>query len=112
VQGDQRLLTQLIQNLVQNVVLHSCGEFEQPEIQLTLELAGDEITLGIQDNRPGIAKGDQARIWEPFKSVSSNQSGTGRGLSICKKIVERHGGKIWCEQGEAGGAHFRFSISR
>lgn len=112
VYGNERLLTQLVQNLLQNALLHSADGDTPPEIRLTVEEDDGLVSLGIQDNGPGIPEGSEEHIWEPFKSLSASVRGTGLGLTICQKIISRHGGKIWCESEVGRGAHFKFALAK
>ncbi|PON16124.1 hypothetical protein C2W62_20180 [Candidatus Entotheonella serta] len=110
VSGDATLLTQLYQNLLGNA-LKFVGE-EQPKIQLTVEHEGDWWTLGVRDNGIGLAPEYAEQIFKPFKRLHgmATYAGTGIGLSICQKAVERHGGRIWVESEPGQGAHFRFIL--
>ncbi len=67
----------------------------------------------VTDNGPGIDAAQRDKIFEPFKRLAQPKAqGLGLGLAICKKIVETHGGKIWCEAGRAKGRDFRLHISQ
>jgi PAS domain S-box-containing protein len=110
--GDSTLLTQLYQNLIGNALKFS-GD-QSPIIQLTFEeRKGDQI-FGVKDNGIGIDLKYAQQIFEPFRRLHSraDYEGSGIGLAICRKIVERHGGKIWVDSEPGKGAHFRFTISR
>jgi signal transduction histidine kinase len=110
VRGDRRLLTQLYQNLIGNA-LKFHGD-EPPRIELSAEKAGDDWTLGVADNGIGMNPEYAEQIFLPFKRLHGRREyeGTGIGLAICRKIVERHGGTIWAESEPGKGAHFKFTV--
>ena len=109
--GDSTLLTQLYQNLIGNALKFS-GE-QRPIIRLTVEEQGDDQIFGVKDNGIGIEPKYAQQIFKPFRRLHgrAEYEGSGIGLAICRKIVERHGGKIWVESEPGKGAHFRFTIS-
>jgi signal transduction histidine kinase len=109
--GDPTLLTQLYQNLIGNA-LKFCEE-QSPIIQLTFEEWDREQVLGVKDNGIGIEAKYAQQIFQPFRRLHprAEYEGSGIGLAICRKIVERHGGRIWVESDPGKGAHFRFTIS-
>ncbi len=109
--GDSTLLTQLYQNLIGNALKFS-GK-QRPIIRLTVEEREDHQIFGVQDNGIGIEPKYAQPIFQPFKRLHgrAEYEGSGIGLAICRKIVERHGGKIWVESELGKGAHFRFTIS-
>jgi signal transduction histidine kinase len=94
INGDSTQLTQLLQNLIGNAVKFR-GELP-PEIRITACDADKYWRVEIQDNGIGIAPEFFDRIFVIFQRLHSKEDypGTGIGLSICKKIVERHGGEI------------------
>jgi light-regulated signal transduction histidine kinase (bacteriophytochrome) len=106
VNGDLVQLTQLFQNLIGNAIKFR-GE-QPPEIQLSAIVKGDEWELTIADNGIGIAPEDFQRIFVVFQRLHSREKypGTGIGLAVCKKIVERHGGRIWVESQMGRGTTF------
>jgi signal transduction histidine kinase len=109
--GDSMLLTQLYQNLIGNA-LKFC-ENQHPLIHLTVEERDGDQIFGVQDNGIGIEPKYVQQIFQPFRRLHgrAEYEGSGIGLAICRKIVERHGGKIWVESEPGKGAHFRFTIS-
>jgi signal transduction histidine kinase len=73
-------------------------------IRVTCEKAGDKVRFRIEDNGPGVPEGELERIFEAFYTRDSSRgSGSGLGLSICKSIVEAHGGSIYAQNSELGG---------
>ena len=81
---------------------------------LTIEASrhGDMVEVALEDRGPGVAPADRERIFDKFARAhpESTGSGVGLGLSICRAIVEAHGGRIRVEPGAAGGARFRFTL--
>jgi len=110
--GDATQLTQLYQNLIANALKFSVPG-RRPEIHLTCEPQNGEVVLGVRDNGIGIKAEYHEQIFAPFKRLHRRDKfdGTGIGLSICRKAVERHGGRIWVESQPDQGAHFRFTLN-
>ncbi|MFQ5909525.1 MAG: PAS domain S-box protein [Thermoplasmata archaeon] len=110
VAGDDSQLTQLFQNLIGNSIKFR-GE-GPPRIDLSAEQEGDEWVFSVQDNGIGIEHQYSERIFEVFQRLHSRAkySGSGIGLAICKKIIERHGGRIWVESEPGRGSTFYFTI--
>ncbi len=110
--ADKIQMRQLLQNLVGNALKYRAQE--PPEINISAENNNDFWIFCIADNGIGINKKDSSRIFEIFQRlhIRNEYSGTGIGLSICKKIVEIHGGKIWMEPNEPTGTEFYFSIKK
>ena len=108
--GDATLLTQLYQNLLSNAL--KFARDGEPEVELTVQQTGDVWTLGVRDNGIGLEPEYAEQIFEPFKRLHgiTEYPGTGIGLAICRKNVERHGGRIWVESRPAEGAHFKFTL--
>ena len=103
-------VAQVIQNLVANAIKYTP---EAPEIRIRVARQNEtEALVEIRDNGVGIPEEFRTRIFEPFKRVPGTASinGTGLGLATCKKIVMRHGGRIWCDAAEPQGTAFRFSL--
>ncbi|MGD8452838.1 MAG: ATP-binding protein [Phycisphaerae bacterium] len=112
VDGDITLLTQLYQNLIGNALKFVPGE-QRPAVHVTAERSNGGWTLGVRDNGIGIAPEYAEQIFSPFKRLHgrSEYEGSGIGLAICRKTVERHGGRIWVESQPGDGAHFRFTLN-
>ena len=109
--GDSTLLTELYQNLIGNALKFS-GD-QRPIIQLTFEERDGGQIFGVKDNGIGIEPKYAPQIFQPFRRLhgGAEYEGSGIGLAICHKIVDRHGGKIWVESEPGKGAHFRFTFS-
>ena len=108
--GDEVQLTQLFQNLVGNAVKFR-GD-APPKVHVGVQRKGDQWEFTVRDNGIGIAEQDFQRIFIVFQRLHSREKypGTGIGLSVCKKIVERHGGRIWVESKVGRGTAFHFTI--
>jgi len=103
-------LTQLFQNLLGNA-LKFRGK-EPPAIHVSARLGKNEWVFAVRDNGIGIEQQYKERIFQIFQRLHSRGEypGTGIGLSICKKIAENHGGRIWVESQPGNGATFWFTI--
>lgn len=104
------LLVQVFQNLLGNA-LKFC-EGKEPKIRIWAERWGDAWCITVEDNGIGIPEEQRDRIFQPFRRLQSRQKfeGNGIGLAVCKKIIDRHGGRIWVEAAPSGGSLFRFTI--
>lgn len=113
VHGDSALLTQLYQNLIGNALKFG-RPGEPPVIELTAEEDEENFILGIKDNGIGFKQEYAAQIFQPFKRLHGREEfeGSGIGLAICRKIVERHGGIIWAESTLGAGAQFKFCLPK
>ena len=111
--ADAALITQLYQNLIGNAVKFRAAGVA-PRITLTAAVANDEVTLRVADNGIGIDEKFAEHIFDPFRRLHSDSEyeGSGIGLSICRKVVERHGGRLWLEPAPGGGACFCFTLRR
>jgi two-component system sensor kinase len=111
VRGDATQLIQLFQNLIANA-LKFRGD-RPPQIHIGVQSPPGECVFAVQDNGIGIAPGDSHRIFAIFQRLHSQQEypGTGIGLAVCKKTVERHQGRIWVESELGRGSKFCFTLT-
>jgi len=110
--GDHSQLSQLFQNLISNGIKYCQAEEPEIAIQAEHQRESGDCVVEIRDNGIGIPREHWDDIFEPFKRLHSNgdYEGTGLGLATCKKIVERHGGEIWCRSRPGEGTSFFFSL--
>ena len=108
--GDRTQLVQVWQNLIANALKYHGQEVPIIEIGATAEL--EQWLFWVKDNGIGIAPKYNQRIFQIFQRLHTRQEypGTGTGLAICYKIIERHGGKIWVESELGQGATFYFTL--
>jgi len=100
---------QVLQNLIANAITHN----RRPvTVHVSVEETEDHWQFRVRDNGVGVAPEDQLRIFQPFKRLNLTEEGAGLGLSICHKIIDMHGGRIWCESGDGDGASFLFTLPR
>jgi light-regulated signal transduction histidine kinase (bacteriophytochrome) len=107
---DEGLIRQVLMNLVGNAIKFHGGD--APRVEVSAVSHGDEVELRVRDNGLGIEPAYFERIFVIFQRLQgrANHPGNGIGLSICKKIVERHGGRIWVESEPGHGATFHFTV--
>nr|WP_281375161.1 ATP-binding protein [Aquabacterium terrae] len=112
VHGDAAQLVQLLQNLVSNAIKFRGSA--PPRITIACRSEPDAWCFSVQDNGIGIAPEFAERIFVMFQRLHPRSAypGTGIGLALCKRIVERHGGRLWVEPAEGGGAVFKFTLPR
>lgn len=110
VKADTSQLAQLFQNLISNAIKFH-GE-ELPRIHISAKQEGEKWIFSVGDNGIGIEAEAADRIFQMFQRLHSTSEypGTGIGLAVCKRIVERHGGDIWVESESGKGSTFYFTI--
>jgi light-regulated signal transduction histidine kinase (bacteriophytochrome) len=110
---DQGQLTQVFQNLLANAIKFRRKE-ECPRIHVSAVDSGAEWTISVRDNGIGIDARHAERVFQMFQRLHTRAEypGTGIGLAVCKKVIERHGGKLWVESGSGAGSTFRFTIPK
>jgi light-regulated signal transduction histidine kinase (bacteriophytochrome) len=112
VQADEAQMEQLFQNLLSNA-LKFRGDL-QPEIHISVDERPEEWVLAFHDNGIGIDPRSANRIFLMFQRLHTQEEfpGTGIGLAVCKRIVARHGGRIWVESQPGNGATFFVALPR
>lgn len=111
IRADRGEMVRLLRNLLSNAL-----KFRSPErpAKITVQATrrDDETVVTVEDNGIGIAPSDALRVFGIFQRLHSRDQyeGTGIGLAVCKKIVERHGGRIWVEPIQPCGSRFCFTI--
>jgi light-regulated signal transduction histidine kinase (bacteriophytochrome) len=109
VYGDRVLLQQLLQNLIGNALKYSGPA--APRVNIKASYSRTEWIVSVADNGPGIAAEYHEGIFLPLKRLHGNEiSGTGMGLAVCRRIAERHGGRIWVESQPGMGCTFCFTV--
>jgi signal transduction histidine kinase len=113
VYGNKTLLIQLFQNLLENAVKF-CPKDRTPKIQIRSAVKASFLEISIKDNGVGIDPEFHEIVFEVFQRLNRREEyeGTGIGLSICKKIVEKHDGKIWLDSQKDVGSTFYFTLPR
>ncbi|MFL5245187.1 MAG: DUF4118 domain-containing protein [Gemmataceae bacterium] len=106
---DGVLIQQVLANLLENAEKYSPPN---GAIEISASPFGRAVVIKVADHGPGLPPGDEKRVFEKFyrSPAVRSRSGAGLGLTICRGIVELHGGKIWAENRGEGGAVFAFSL--
>ena len=111
VQGDRVQLQQVMLNLIVNAIQAMSGIGERArELQISIDAVPSEggVRIGVRDTGPGLSPESLSHLFEPF--YTTKPDGMGMGLSICRSIIEAHGGRLWAIPCEPHGALFQFTI--
>ena len=109
IQGDRVQLQQVMLNLIVNAIEAMAGVAEtQRDLIVSTESRSDAVLVSVADSGPGIGPEDRERIFESF--VTTKEGGVGIGLSICRSIIEGHGGRLWADTNHPLGAVLRFTL--
>lgn len=108
IQADPVQIVQILENLIGNA-LRFRGE-EPPRIVVSAARSGSHWVFSVHDNGDGIDPDEVERIFTPFQRLRPEVPGTGLGLAICRRIAERHGGRIWARSEIGEGTTFFFTI--
>jgi PAS domain S-box-containing protein len=103
----QQVILNLLRNAMEAVEVPQPGVFRRISIETGLDGKG-ALSVRVTDRGPGIADGDLERVFESF--YSTKPRGLGIGLSICRKLIEAHGGALWASHNPGGGAVFQFTL--
>ncbi|MGB9200649.1 sensor histidine kinase, partial [Methanobacterium sp.] len=108
--ANEQQIIQLFQNLISNAIKYRGKEI--PRIHIFVENVDDEYIFSVKDNGIGIDKKNLERIFTIFQRLHTKEEyeGTGIGLAISKKILQKHRGKIWAESEQGKGTTFYFTI--
>jgi signal transduction histidine kinase len=108
--GDRVQLQQVMLNLIVNAIqaMSSVGDGRR-DLQISTEaIEAEGVRVGVRDSGPGLSPEHLPRLFEPF--YTTKPDGMGMGLSICRSIIEAHGGQLWASGCEPQGALFQFTI--
>lgn len=112
-EADPVLVRVLLLNLVDNALKYTRG-LASPRIEISAESRGTEVVYTVADNGAGFDAGEAERLFQPFTRLEGNgnaTNGLGLGLTIARRVVTRHGGRIWAESEPGQGARFRFTLA-
>jgi two-component system, LuxR family, sensor kinase FixL len=106
---DKIQIQQVLLNLMRNAT-EAMADSAHRELSITTARAGDMVQISVADTGPGLPESVRARLFQPF--VSTKPNGMGVGLSVCRTIVEAHGGELRAEDGDGGGTVFFLTVPR
>lgn len=111
VHGDPDLLRMALENLLANAWKFT-SRTQEPRISVSKRREGEEVVLCVQDNGAGFDMADAGRLFQPFQRLHrrSEYDGTGIGLATVRRIIERHGGRIWVQAKPGAGAAFYLTL--
>ncbi len=106
---DNNLIQEVLINLIDNAIKFTP---DNSAIDLSVELEPNNLIVSVEDRGPGIAPDEVDKLFEKYYRgrMITSERGLGLGLAICRKIIDAHGGKIWAENREGGGASFKFTL--
>ena len=111
VYADELRMERILYNLLENAVKYSP---QGGEIRVFVKPGDEHLVIGVSDQGIGISRADQAKLFEPFQRLEDSRpdrvNGAGLGLSVCRKLVEAHGGRIWVESKPGKGSTFFFTL--
>ena len=104
---DAVLVEQVLINLLENALKYTPAA---SPIAIGAAVEGGAMVIEVADRGPGVAAEERERVFEKFYQVARGGGGAGLGLAICRGVIDAHGGRIWVEAREGGGAAFRFAL--
>ena len=109
--GDSIQVQQVILNLARNgIEAMTEGAVTDPTLTIDATADGDRINIAVSDNGPGVSEDARPHLFDPF--FTTRTLGLGMGLSICRTIVEGHGGRLWLDEADGPGTVIRFTLKR
>ena len=104
---DKIQIQQVLHNLMRNAV-EAMSDSPCRELSISTARDGDMVEISVADTGPGVSRAARSKLFQPFNTTKPN--GMGVGLSVCRLIVEAHGGKIRADDGDIAGTVFRLTI--